>query len=591
MAARVFFGQRRAATAAAAAGRPSPPRLVLRWLGRLTVAATVGAVGYCAYDEGVRRSVYCTYEFLPVAWAYYQFNRRTDFADEAAKAAAKAALDREYAQVTLGILLRLKGYYIKMGQTCVGAGLLPKEYDRVLGATLLDSVPPEPFEVVEAIVKAELGVDALDEVFESFSETPLGAASIGQVHAATLKDGRDVVVKVQYPSVEKLFFVDVMTMKLFCAMYDDYGDMMSDLVDAVAKTFVDEFDYRREAANMTACRENMKRSGGRYPMNVRIPAAVEDLCTTKVLVMEKMPGVPIRKHMRDFLAGMAAKAGMSADAYMEKLQDDYMAAVKDPAGGSALTSMTHALAQNNAVNAFFLDVFSWCVRAKHAVLNALRYVGNRVLLCPEGAPAFEYTRPTPVLNVFKIVETLFAVHAQQVFEDGVFNSDPHAGNILVDGGDLVLLDYGAVGRMTEAERRDFAELIVAIADGDDTATVRAYRGCGGSSKHNHEGFLLAYALMCFHRGFYAPDLTRLNVLPPDWDGNWLTIDEHLNKVDKIGHFPGYFIMIQRLGQVLLGLGAEVGVSALRPLSLAEMWRGPAEAFLSRCGEGVEAAAC
>ena len=83
----------------------------------------------------------------------------------------------------------------------VGTRLLPESIEEEL-AVLQDDVPARPFPDILAIVEAELGCSVHD-VFATFEEKALGAASIGQAHRATLRDGTEVVVKVQYPDVEK----------------------------------------------------------------------------------------------------------------------------------------------------------------------------------------------------------------------------------------------------------------------------------------------------------------------------------------------------------------------------------------------------
>ncbi len=99
------------------------------------------------------------------------------------------------------ICLELGGYYLKAGQMVVGTRLLPGPIEEEL-AVLQDDVPARPFPEIRAIVEAELGCP-VREVFATFEEKCLGAASIGQAHRATLRDGTEVVVKVQYPDVEK----------------------------------------------------------------------------------------------------------------------------------------------------------------------------------------------------------------------------------------------------------------------------------------------------------------------------------------------------------------------------------------------------
>lgn len=77
--------------------------------------------------------------------------------------------------------------------------------------SLQEEVPPQPIGVIRGIVESEFGCK-LEEIFAEFAEVPLGAASIGQVHLARLRNGQRVVVKVQYPETEHFFHLDFMTM-------------------------------------------------------------------------------------------------------------------------------------------------------------------------------------------------------------------------------------------------------------------------------------------------------------------------------------------------------------------------------------------
>src|SRR5215510_11364722 len=110
--------------------------------------------------------------------------------------------------------LRLEGWLVKACQF-VGsrADILPPEYIAVL-SRLHDRVPPRPFAVIKQRVETELG-KPLAEVFSSFSSQPIAAASLAQVHEATLHDGRRVAVKVQYPDIAALVDLDLRNISFF----------------------------------------------------------------------------------------------------------------------------------------------------------------------------------------------------------------------------------------------------------------------------------------------------------------------------------------------------------------------------------------
>ena len=153
-------------------------------------------------------------------------------------------------------------------------------------SVLQDECPAREFGVVKQIVEEEFATigKKMDDVFDTFEKEPIGAASIGQVHRATLKTGENVVVKVMYPNVEQVFRGDVRTIKLFCEVAQPVH--VPPLIE-IEKQFMTEFDYRREAEQLEKIRDNMDKSGiiGRL---CEIPAPYLELCTKRVLVMEEL---------------------------------------------------------------------------------------------------------------------------------------------------------------------------------------------------------------------------------------------------------------------------------------------------------------
>ncbi len=144
--------------------------------------------------------------------------------------------------------------YIKLGQIISsGEGLFPAELVEEF-KRCRDQVPAEPFDVVRQTVETELG-RPLEAVFESFDRTPLAAASIAQVHAARLRTGEDVVVKVQRPAVGRLVHNDLRAMAWLAPHLVGRIPVAAlanppALVELFAETIVEELDFRIEAANM-----------------------------------------------------------------------------------------------------------------------------------------------------------------------------------------------------------------------------------------------------------------------------------------------------------------------------------------------------
>jgi predicted unusual protein kinase regulating ubiquinone biosynthesis (AarF/ABC1/UbiB family) len=160
------------------------------------------------------------------------------------------------------MLGRSKGVLMKAGQilsfVTVGAAV-PAEYRTLYQSTLArlqDSAPPMPAELAASVVEEELGAPP-DALFAEFAAEPLAAASIGQVHAATMHDGRRVAVKVQYPGVEEAIRADLRNTELLATFFSLARTLAPDLtrvdVRALAREVADrigeEIDYRAEARN------------------------------------------------------------------------------------------------------------------------------------------------------------------------------------------------------------------------------------------------------------------------------------------------------------------------------------------------------
>jgi ubiquinone biosynthesis protein len=181
--------------------------------------------------------------------------------------------------------------YIKLAQIISsGEGLFPEELVEEF-KKCRDQVPPEPFSSVRATVESELG-RSLEDVFASFGRTPIAAASIAQVHAATLHTGERVVVKVQRTTVSTLVHQDLEVMAWlapflvgrlpFAALANPPA-----LVELFAETITEELDFRLEAQNMLDVAHSFVRLGQRGYV---VPRPHPTLVTRRVLVMERLDG-------------------------------------------------------------------------------------------------------------------------------------------------------------------------------------------------------------------------------------------------------------------------------------------------------------
>jgi predicted unusual protein kinase regulating ubiquinone biosynthesis (AarF/ABC1/UbiB family) len=154
---------------------------------------------------------------------------------------------------------------------------------------LQDGLQPFGFDQVRSTIEDELGV-RLSRVFDEFDETPMAAASLGQVHAAVLRGGRDVVVKVQRPGIRRQVFDDLEVLENIAERLENHSEQARlfaavDLVTQFRRSMLDELDYRKEAANLVRLREIV----ADRPLLV-VPAPYDDYSTGRVLTMERIRG-------------------------------------------------------------------------------------------------------------------------------------------------------------------------------------------------------------------------------------------------------------------------------------------------------------
>jgi predicted unusual protein kinase regulating ubiquinone biosynthesis (AarF/ABC1/UbiB family) len=179
--------------------------------------------------------------------------------------------------------------FIKLGQLMSSrVDLLSPPYIEAL-SRLQDDVAPFSFEEVEEIIGTELQV-RLSNLFPTFEAKPLAAASLGQVHRATLRDGREVVVKVQRPGIRERVREDMEVLADLAGFLDKHTETgrrygLAQLLEEFRKALVDELDYRREADNLSRMRELVAEQEC-----IVVPEPFPDLTTSRVLTMEFIEG-------------------------------------------------------------------------------------------------------------------------------------------------------------------------------------------------------------------------------------------------------------------------------------------------------------
>ena len=208
--------------------------------------------------------------------------------DKAANAILKAALS-------------MRGVIIKMCQAiATRADVFPPEFIERL-KECHDSAPAKPWPVVKACVERELG-KPIDAVFSEFSETPIASASLAQVHAARLIDGREVAVKVQYPDIEDIVRTDLKNMERGVRVYERFDPKplaLLPLVQELTTHIGFEIDFEREAASGRRVREMFANNP-----RVWIPEVLPEFSTGRLLVMERVSGIKVTEKAQLEAAGI-----------------------------------------------------------------------------------------------------------------------------------------------------------------------------------------------------------------------------------------------------------------------------------------------
>ncbi|MHA7878831.1 MAG: ubiquinone biosynthesis regulatory protein kinase UbiB [Saccharospirillum sp.] len=188
-------------------------------------------------------------------------------------------------------LERLGPVFVKFGQILsTRRDLLPAEMAEEL-AYLQDRVPAFPGPQARTLIEEALGAPT-SELFQRFDEAPMASASIAQVHAATLHDGREVVIKVIRPGIKGVILKDLRLMELMAWLVNMIPDGRRlrplEVVDDFRKTILDELDLLREGANMATLRRNFEGSELLY-----VPWVHWEYTRRSVLVMERISGMPV----------------------------------------------------------------------------------------------------------------------------------------------------------------------------------------------------------------------------------------------------------------------------------------------------------
>lgn len=212
--------------------------------------------------------------------------------------------------------------FIKLGQVLsVRPDILPQAMLDEL-ATLQDNAPQVEFAAIKQVVEEELRAP-LDEVFASFEEAPVASASIAQVHVARLRDGREVAVKVQRPGIEKTLRSDLHILYTLARVIEGQVQVPGlytpvEIVQEFESAISGELDFLQEARAATRFRKNHERVEGVY-----VPAIHQELCTRRLMVMERIHGRKLNAIPGGSAEGKAAMRRLIESWYLQLFEHGF----------------------------------------------------------------------------------------------------------------------------------------------------------------------------------------------------------------------------------------------------------------------------
>lgn len=517
-------------------------------------AATLSAAEHSGSDSGIVRSFRFWKGMIPV-YAHYKFveYQVKGVEDPAAVSAAYAPLNERYSPKMEKLALDLKGFYFKLAQIMsTRDDFLPDIYLEWTKKLQDKSPSVISSEEVKSIVEKSLNVK-VDDLFSEWDDEPIGAASIGQVHRARLREsGKLVAVKVQYPGIEQKFRSDIDTVEMFCKYLMPQNTAY---FSEIRKQFATEFDARGEAENLRLVHDNIHRAG--WDRLVEVPEPLHS--SKEVLVMSYLPGPKMVDGVRAQFRKMAERQGKN----FEDMEREQKAKIEN--GELERKEVSKSAADTRRIRAllWMRDLF-W---------NSLIFTGNWTVRPLLSSKRWEYVKSEAPINLGEVLDTLLRVHAHEIFEDGAFNGDPHPGNILLmPDGRLGLVDYGQVKRLGLEERIVYAKLMIAINRGEREEVVRLMTDEVNFRTTRMDEDIIYRTAVFFNCRDSEDVLQGMNVSEfMDW----------LEQSDPVKQINDEYVMAGRVSILLRGMANAFGMK----LRVSDYWRGEAEKFLK--SQGIE----
>mmetsp|Transcript_62153 Transcript_62153/g.74788 ORF Transcript_62153/g.74788 Transcript_62153/m.74788 type:complete len:686 (+) Transcript_62153:124-2181(+) len=485
---------------------------------------------------------------IAVDYKFTQFwLERVVHADRETRDRIYEKLHNQHSPESLQFILDFRGLFVKIGQVLSSrADFVPRQYiDKF--ATLHDNVPATPTAEIRCIISDSLATIGLsfDDVFESLEHEPIGTASIGQVHKARLTDryattgkyagGGTVAVKVMRPDSKVRFIADF---RLFKTLVRITLPSWSSFIEELERRVMNEFDYRDEAVALNDVRDNIFNS--RYKRRIKVPEAHIELCTRNLLIMELLNGKKIADSFED-------KLSVALDGNREQARQVLKAKQRSVLSGEQSNADDHGASFYGEIKTIIGE------NARKGLFDEIATIFRLMLLSRQAK---------------SMLDLLLDVSGHQMLMDGVFNSDPHPGNVLdLFDGRLGLIDYGQVQRLKEDDRIALANIVFHIGNGNsDEKIAGAMREFGFRTKLDTNEALAKFGAIFFDSdaegfklGFSSPQLYF----------------ESIMKRDPLVVVPDAAVMAARCSFLLRGLGSLLQ----QQIRTSERWQSHAQVVL------------
>mgnify|MGYP000933581018 CR=1 FL=1 len=277
-------------------------------------------IGRLIFNKRFRRTCLMFFGFMTQFW----------WLGKTKKFMSPEKVDRKYHELYLSqarkftsVAIEMGGLIIKLGQFVSSrVDILPKEYTETL-SQLQDSVSPENTDAIIKRIEQERS-GAMGASFASFDDHPVAAASLGQVHKATLLDGTVVAVKVMRPGIEEIVALDLKTLKVLIAYARRFTKVgkfvdLKDVYEEFEEVINQELDYEKEANHIEKFRENFREFPG-----LMVPEVYREHSSNKMLVMEFIDGVKINEieKLDDSQINKSQLAKILYLSYLQQLLED-----------------------------------------------------------------------------------------------------------------------------------------------------------------------------------------------------------------------------------------------------------------------------